>query len=96
MVSQNSDFKELFVFKSNNYNIRSKYELAIPLVNTVLKGKNSIRYLGPIIWNSIPLNIRCVDSINIFKSKIRQWKPESCKCRLCLNYVSETGFVEIS
>ena len=59
-------------------------ELAIPLVNTVLKGKNSIRYLGPVIWNSIPLNIRCIDNINIFKSKIRQWKPESCKCRLCL------------
>ena len=65
----NGDFKELFIFKNNNYNTRSKYELAIPLVNTALKGKNSIRYLGPIIWNSIPFNIKCADNINIFKSK---------------------------
>ena len=91
-----SNLKELLVFRNNNYNTRSQYELAIPSVNTVLKGKNSIRYLGPIIWNSIPIGIRCADSLNIFKSQIRQWKPLSCQCRLCLNYLDGVGFVEIS
>ena len=89
-----SDYKEIFVFRSNNYNTRSNYDLAIPLVNTVLRGKNSLRYLGSIIWNSIPLNIRSVDSFNTFKSKICQWKPEGCQCRLCLNYVSGVGFMQ--
>ena len=84
----------LFSEVANNYNTRSNYHLAIPLVNTVLRGKNSLRYLGPIIWNSIPLDIRGVDSFNIFKSKIRQWKPEGCQCRLCLNYVSGVGFMQ--
>ena len=92
----NSNLKELFVFRNNNYNTRSQYELAIPSVNTVLKGKSSIRYLGPIIWNSIPIDIRCADSLNVFKSQIRQWKPLSCQCRLCLNYLDGVGFVEIS
>ena len=91
-----SNYKELFVFRNNNYNTRSKYDLTIPLVNSVLKGQNSLRYLGPIIWNSIPLNIRCVDNFNIFKSKIRQWKPVDCPCRLCLNYVSGVGFLQTS
>ena len=92
----NSNFKDFIVLKNNNYSMRSKYELAVPLVNTVLKGKNSLRYFGPVIWNSIPIDIRCQDNFNLFKSKIRQWKPENCQCRLCLNYISGVGFMEIS
>ena len=76
----NGNFKDFFVLKNNRHNIRSKCDLAVPLVNTVLKGKNSLRYFGPVIWNSIPLDIRLLDSFNTFKSKIRQWKPENCHC----------------
>ena len=50
------DFKNLFDFKD-------KYTLHIPSVNTELKGKNSIRYFGAIIWNAIPLNIKAYYSI---------------------------------
>ena len=44
------DFKNLFDFKD-------KYTVHIHLINTELKDKNSIRYFGAVIWNTIPINI---------------------------------------
>ena len=41
----NSNFKDFFVLKNNNYSMRTKYELAVPLVNTVLKGKKFYKIL---------------------------------------------------
>ena len=49
------DFKNLFDFKD-------KYTLHIPSVNTELKGKNSIRYFGAVIWNAIPFNVKTATS----------------------------------
>ena len=43
------DFKNVVDFKE-------KYTLHIPLVNTKLKGKNSIRYFGVVIRNAISIN----------------------------------------
>ena len=66
------DFKNLFDFKD-------KYTIHIPLVNTELKGKNSIRYFGAVIWNAILINIKTATSLNDFKNRIKSWKPE-CSC----------------
>ena len=49
-VSGNS-LKELFVKRESTISLRSNPELVIPSVNTVLKGKNSLRYFGSVIWN---------------------------------------------
>ena len=51
---------------NNDYNTRSHKQLVIPSVNTELKGKSSIRYFGPKIWNSIPYDIRCATSHELF------------------------------
>ena len=52
---------------------------AIPNVRTVKKGKHSIRYFGPLIWNTmLPSSIKSSDSLEAFKSSIRGWVPK-CK-----------------
>ena len=38
---------------ANLFNFKDQYTIHIPSVNTELKGKNSIRYFGAIIWNAI-------------------------------------------
>ena len=73
-VSGNS-LKELFVKRVSVISLRSKSELVIPLVNSVLKGKNSLRYFGSVIWNSLPSEIREDHSISSFATKIKHWKP---------------------
>ena len=86
-----NNFKEMFILQKNN--LRSQSDLLVPSVNTVHKGQNSLRYFGPIIWNSIPQDIRNSETLSLFKSKIKNWKPVNCKCRLCLDYVSGVGYL---
>ena len=87
-------FSDLFVRNNNTYNTRAKSDFIIPQINTVLKRSNSIRYYGPVIWNSVPAEIKYVNSLETFKNKIRMWKPNNCPCRICKNYISNVGFLE--
>ena len=54
------DFSELFQLNESLYGLRSNgpQKLCIPNINSVRFGKGSIRYFGPVIWNSIPAEIR--------------------------------------
>ena len=56
-------------------------------------GTETLRALGPKIWNIIPSDIKNSASLPIFKQKIKSWTPVNCPCRLCLNYVEGLGFV---
>ena len=80
---------------ANLFNFKDQYAIHIPSVNTELKGKNSIRYFGAIIWNAIPLNIKKATSLHAFKNSIKSWKP-NCSCRLCKTYLQGVGFVNIT
>jgi len=91
-LSPNDVLKGLFTI--NNNNLRSNGMLQIPSVNTVLKGNNSLKYFGAIVWNSIPSEIKNLDSLSSFKLKIKQWKHD-CKCRLCNDYIKNVGFVNL-
>ena len=57
------DFKTLFDFKDQYFK-----------VNTGLKGKNSVRYFGAVIWNAILLNDKTATSLNGFQKRIKSWK----------------------
>ena len=47
----------------------------------------SVRHLGPKIWNIGSQNNRESNSLNEFKSLIKFWKPDTRPCRLCKNYI---------
>ena len=64
--------KELFVKRESTISLRSKPELVIPSMNSILKGKNSIRYFGSVIWNSLPIEIREDHLMSLFVIKIKQ------------------------
>ena len=55
------DFSSLFGFLfclRDVCNSRSFSDLIVPSVKSVFNGQNSLRYLGPLIWNSIPIETR--------------------------------------
>ena len=58
-VSGNS-LKELLVQRGSTVSLPSKAELVIPSVNSVLKGKSSLRYFGSVFWNSLLIESRKV------------------------------------
>ena len=53
----------------------------------------SISYLGPKIWDIVPLELKELTSLNTFKKGIKKWQPKNCPCRLCKQYVLNLGFI---
>ena len=91
------NLSEFFVRNNHSYNLRSRSELKFQVsILKGLKGQNSISYFGSVIWNSIPAELRGINSFQVFKSEIKAWRPTNCPCRLCKNYIGNLGFVNIA
>ena len=76
-----------------SYELRQRSCFHIPSVNTVFSGTESIRFLGPKIWELIPNDIKSLENLRDFKTAIKKWKPTSCPCRICKTYLHGVGFL---
>ena len=86
----------IFNFNNNiRAGLRSNSEFLRPRVNTVHFGKDSLKYFGSVIWDKIPIQIKNSVNLSIFKSKIRNWSPDECPCRLCQVYLHRLGYTNI-
>lgn len=59
-------------FEIHNRGTRNKNSLVLPRCNSSLSQK-SILYVGVKTWNSIPDEIRCIVSLNLFRVKYRKY-----------------------
>ena len=91
-ISWNS-LKELLVKRESTISLWYKSGLVIPSVNSILKGKNSIRSFDSVIRNSLPLQIWEYHSILSFVTK-KQWKPITCT--ICKSYIGRGGYIKLS
>ena len=73
----------LFTERESEYSLRRNHSLIIPPYNTISFGKQSIRYTGPKVWNSLPNNLRQTTSLKEFKNLISTWSGTNCTCSLC-------------
>ena len=86
--------KDIFELQNPSYNLRSSCnQFRRENIKTVHYGLQSVRYLGPKIWEFVPNNIKCSNSSSKFKKFINSWKPEASPCRLCKTYIVEVGFI---
>ena len=76
--------------------MRSNPELEITSVNSVLKGKNSLRYFGSVIQNPLAIEIREEHSISSFVTKIKQWKPIPCSYAIYKRFIGKVGYIKVS
>ena len=84
----------VFQINPSVYNLRNS-EFKTENVKTVHYGTESLSFLGLKIWKLVPLEIKNLTSLQIFKNKIKTWVPESFPCRLCKLYVQDVGFILI-
>ena len=91
-----SSLKQLFVKRENTISFRSKPELAIPSMNSILKGADSLRYFGSLICNLLLIEIRQDHSISSFVKKIKQWKQVTCSCKIYKSYICRVGYINVS
>ena len=56
---------EIFELRKTKRVIRNQYKLnlEVPIINQVIFGAKSIRYLGPKIWNSFPFHMQSIESL---------------------------------
>ena len=68
------NFSELFHLNESLYGLRSiePQKLCIPNINSLRFGEGSIRYFGPVIWISIPEEIRNANTFPSSKKKNRK------------------------
>ena len=76
---------ELFESRVINYNLRSQNDFLVENKNTTGFGIKSLSFLGPKIWNILPMELKCIQDFNQFKSKIKTWIPLNCPCKTCCN-----------
>ena len=85
--------RDLFIDKSNQYNLRKRRQWEMHNVRTVKYGTETIRNMGPKTWELVPKEIKNSKSLQEFKKRIKAWKPVGCKCRLCKTYIAQLGFI---
>ena len=59
---------------------------------SVRYGTETLRCLGPKIWNILPNHIKNSENLRIFKNRVKLWTPINCPCRLCKLYLPCLGF----
>ena len=70
------------LYRESEYRLRRNHSLILPPYNTISFGKQSIRYTGPKVWNSLPNNLRQTTSLKEFKNLISTWSGTNCTCSL--------------
>ena len=85
----NSLMSETFDKQNNVYDFRNPSDFARRNVRSVIK---SISFLGPKIWDIVRSELKQLETVNVFKREIKNWKPVNCHCRLCRPYIQNVGF----
>ena len=60
----------IFTEKISHYNTRKPFDFEIPFSNTVKFGAESLKYLGPKIWNLVPEQIKMTTTLPLFKGVV--------------------------
>jgi hypothetical protein len=68
---------DLITLQETQYDMRDNEKFVMPQYNTVQFGKNSIKYFGAKLWNTLPLRIKEKPSLSTFKSAVTNWLLEN-------------------
>ena len=61
--------------------------------NKVNSGSETLRCLGPKVCAMIPIEGRTIDSLHLFKTKIKKWIPSNCPGRLGKCFIPQLGYL---
>ena len=83
--------REIFVFKISSYDLRSNNTFERRQVHSIYHSTESISFLGPHFWGLLTLELKQLESPEVFKFKIKKCIPFGCPCR---TYIHKVGFLE--
>ena len=56
-------------------------------------GLGAIPYRASQLWQQVPIDIREVAFLAIFKNRIKNWKCEDCPYRSCKKFIQNVGYI---
>jgi len=74
------------IFTLNTGRNASRNLLMVKAQSTKKYGTDTLRSLGPRIWNALPIETRSCTNLNTFKSLIKTWSGPSCNCSNCRSF----------
>ena len=86
----------IFKLRNSPYNMRSQHDFVLPRSTTANYGTESLRFMGPKIWNILPETLEEVPSLYKFKLEVKHWIPTDCPCKLCKMYILNVGYIDQS
>ena len=78
---------------SNNFNLRKNRGFRPHNPKTVYYEAKTISVLGPKLRIILPDEYKNSISLKEFETKIKNWVPLNCPCRLCKTYIQNFGFI---
>ena len=85
--------KEIFVPKISFYNLCRNNAFEIRQDPSVYHGIELQSFLGPKILDLMSLELKQLESLGVFKSKIKKWILLEYPCRFCPTYIQQAGFL---
>ena len=77
------NLNDLFSLRqTDQYNLRNRSQFIIPNVKIVNQSFESLKHLGPKIWETIPTYLKEIDSLKNFKDALKIWKAKLLTSRL--------------
>ena len=89
-----SFMRKFFNPRDLQYTLGNKNTLDVPKVRTTLYGIETVQFIGPKLWQMLPLNARESPSLIAFKKVLRSCTIK-CDCRLRKTFISRLGFIEL-
>ena len=92
----NPSFKnDIFVERTENYNLRRVTTLRLPKARTTTYGTESASFLGSLLWHALPESLKKSENLAVFKRKLRCLKGLDCNCQLCKIYIADLGYLQL-
>ena len=79
--------KEAFETVEDPDALRNELKLKSRKIHSVRYGIETASFVGATVWNSLPNELKECKSLELSKSKIKNWIPENCPCKLCKTYL---------
>ena len=85
--------KDIFIERRITDNLRHGNDVQLPKMWTTSFRVETLAYLGNKLWKYLPHNIKQLDTLFIFKKRIRLWNGDRSNCRLCRSFIPRVGIL---
>ena len=57
-------------------------------------GFKTVSTIAAIFQNDLPAELKNIESLKIFKQKLKLWSPDYCPCKICRKLIKYLGYIQ--